>query len=93
MNNNQILEDFEETFPDAWGKPGQDFDGGTAIIWSGEGADLEDGTPCFNYNATEFDPSEKMYTMGVANELVAWADKHGCFWECHDPGTYMLYEN
>lgn len=93
MTKEKILEDFLKRFPKAWGKPGVEFDGGSAIIWSGEGSGLADDSPCFDYIAAEWDRLEEYYTMGIANDLVAWAGEHNCFWECYDPDTYFLYEN
>lgn len=89
----KILTEFLQMFPKAWGNDGREFDGGSSVIWSGEGAELNDGTDCFDYNAWEWDRKEEHYIMGVSKPMVEFADKHGCFWECYDAGTYLLQEN
>ncbi len=93
MTHEKILEDFQKSFPKAWGKPGSEFDGGTAVVWSGEGSELNDGHECFDSAAYDWDPNERQYVMGIARALINWAAAHKCHWECHDPGTYLLYED
>jgi hypothetical protein len=90
-----ILDDFLKTFPKAWAKDGASWSDG-AVLWSGEGSDVEvvwEGEtfelPMFDYWSEDY--NETTYIMGVHKEAVAFADKHGCHWEANDPGTYIMY--
>lgn len=58
-------------------------------LWvSGEGDNKESGYPFFDY----YDMSDD-YTFGVLSSLEKTANDRGWYFECHDPGTYMLWEN
>jgi len=84
-----ILEELEEAFPDCWFRAGVDFDGDAAtIVWSGEGSQMPDGNRAFDY----YDFSG-LYQIGVHNDLDGFAQQRGFHWQCHDPGTYLLYKN
>ena len=97
MQNEKILEKLQKRFPKCWFKPGEDFNGNeNAVAWSGEGSYVGEDSEliqAFEYNSTEFDPQEKVWTMGVHNDLAAFADKHSCHWECQDPGTWIMWAN
>lgn len=84
----KIIADLQAKFPKVWFNEGSDFGG---FGWSGEGSDI-DGIQAFDYYGWEHDPKETIWQMGVHVDLVAWADGHGLYWECHDPGTYCLAE-
>ena len=88
-----ILDEFKKAFPGVRVKDGKDFDGGDAVLWSGEGSEVAvqiDGEmlmiPAFDYYSTS-----EMYEFGVHRLLVQWAARHGLEWECHDPGTFLVY--
>jgi len=86
-----ITEKFQKAFPDCWFKEGFEWSEG-AVVWSGEGSQVGEDA-AFNYNSWEFDPSEKIWQMGIHVELVAFAEKFNCHWEANDPGTYILYKD
>lgn len=87
----KILSEFKKCFPTTWVKGGVEFNGDeTCVLWAGEISQI-DGIPAFNYYSFESDPKEKIYVMGVHKKLVAFAEAHGIFWECHDPGTWVAY--
>lgn len=86
-----ILKAFQAKFPKAWFKDGKEFDGGSAVLWSGEGSEIN-GRAAFNYNWWEFDPEEKIYVSGVLRPLAELAEKFGLYWESNDPGTYLARE-
>jgi len=94
-----ILKAFQKRFPDCWFKPGVDFDGAEgAVAWSGEEAEIvkmvngiKCHVPAFNYYSWDEDREEVIWTMGVHNRLIKLADKFNCFWECQDPGTWILW--
>jgi len=92
MKSERFVEDFVAKFPKAWAKTSEEL-GHSGLIVSGEGAHLHDGQSCFDYYSTDYDPQERHYTMGVANQVMDWAANLNCHWECHDPGTYLLYED
>lgn len=50
---------------------------------------LIDGVMACNYDAD--DPQEKIYTLGVHNDLRKALGRIGFFAECYDPGTYIAY--
>ncbi len=86
-----LTEKFQKAFPDCWFKEGDEWSQ-NAQVWSGEGSMIGD-EEAFNYNSWECDPSEQVWTMGVHNDLMAFADEHDCHWEANDPGTYILYKD
>ncbi len=89
----KILEAFESKFPECWAKPGDEFSSSEyAVIWSGEDSWVGEEA-AFNYDSCWEDPKERTWTMGVHNALVEFAKKYGCYWQCNDPGTYIMYEN
>ena len=79
-----ILEKLEKEFPDCWFKPGEDFDGGSAAVWSGEGGEV-DGDYAFDHNRMEWD-------FGAHPRLNKFVEDRGYYWEAHDAGTFMLYK-
>jgi len=103
-NADEIINKIQAKFPKMWIKPGEEFDGGSAVAWSGEGSEIN-GIPAFDYNdeggalmadaADEFGfDASKMgssYEMGVHKDLIALSDELGIYWEAHDPGTYLAY--
>lgn len=80
-----ILTDLREAFPNCWFKDAKDFDGGTAIVWSGEGSYIGD-LPAFDHYAANGN-----YAMGVLVAIDAFVDERGYWWSCEEPGTYLLY--
>ena len=94
MDKQTILERIQKRFPDMWVKDGHDFDGGGAIAWSGEGAViydhvLDERVSAFDFYSTDY----TTYEMGVHVDVVNFCKQLGCYWECHDAGTYLLYED
>jgi len=85
-----LIDKFEKAFPNAWVKPGDEFSGGGAVLWSGEGAEHKD-IALFNYY--DDDPKERTYQMGVHVDLVKWSEENGLYWEAHDAGTYLAYSD
>ena len=99
----KILEAFRVAFPKVWVKPGNEFNGcENAVLWSGESSfvvetytDPDTGAietyevEAFNYYAEDY--KEVTYILGVHKALVAFADRHGIYWECNDPGTYIAF--
>jgi len=92
---NTILERLQKRFPDMWLKEGYEFNGGgAAVAWAEEGATLYDHVlqervSAFDYYSTNYNT----YEMGVHVDLVAFCQQMKCHWECHDAGTYLLYED
>lgn len=86
MTIQTIIKKLERKFPDCWFKELR-----AGIVTSGEGS-IIDGLEAFNYNSWESDPSEKIWTMGVNNDLMDFVEKLGYFWECQDAGTYNLFK-
>jgi hypothetical protein len=93
--NRKIIDEFKKAFPKAWVKDGREFDGGNAILWSGEGATLIEEDDGEGFEVEAFNPyhEDTMYEFGVHKQLVEWADKHGLHWEAYDAGTYLAYKN
>jgi len=92
MKSSSILEQLIKEFPDCWFKDGREFDNSpNRIVWSGEGSSVN-GEMAFSYQSYEFDASEKLYTMGVLNELNKFCTDRGYYWEAYNGGTYFLYK-
>ncbi len=92
MQANEILTELQQTFPDCWFKPGDQFDPSCgAVVWSGEGSEI-DNINAFNFYSYSEDPKEKIWILGVHRSLHEFVTNNGYFWESHDPGTYLLYE-
>ena len=101
----KILAEAKAKFPKAWFKDGAEFNGGSAVLWSGEGSEVNNGCPAFDSTGcqeylmidvceefgVEYKPSNT-YEFGVHKDLVEFADEHGLFWEAYDGGTYFAYE-
>ena len=75
----------------SWVKDGSEWNGGSEVLWSGEGATIPNGEG-EAVNAFDYYGPESIYEFGVHKTLVAWAEKNGVYWECHDPGTYHAYK-
>ena len=89
----QLVNEIKIVFKaDFWVKPGYEWDQ-NAVLWSGEGSVMPDGTPAFNSLSYESDPEENLYILGVHKDLVKWSSAKGLFWEAHDAGTYLAYQN
>jgi hypothetical protein len=74
-------------FPRIWTKDGEDFEKRqTGSIWTGEGSDMPDGSPAFDY-------WNNHYTFGVHPELSTFLSKTGWHAECYDPGTFFIYKD
>ena len=87
----KLVEEMKAKFgANFWVKPGNEWSK-SAVLWSGEGAIMPDGTPAFDSMAYERDPQEKLYVMGVHKDLVKWIEAKGLFWEANDAGTYLAY--
>jgi hypothetical protein len=84
----KIIQEIKTKFPKVWVKPGPDFNGGSALVWSGENAFMPDGMPAFKFY---FEQYPNTYEDGVHKDLVKLAKEHKCIWECFDPGTYLLF--
>ena len=83
----QLLKALQVKFPKAWFKDGAQFDGGHVnAVWSGEGSELPNGSPAFDYYG-----SGDLYQFGVSNEISKFVEARGWYWECHDCGTYFAY--
>jgi hypothetical protein len=82
----RVVESLVKRFPKVWAKPGSDFRQG-AIVWSGEGSEMPNGLPAFDYYS-----ESSLYEFGVHKKLVEWAAKRGMYWECYDPGTFLAYK-
>ena len=74
------------TTEDFYGKS----ESGSNGLWIGgeEGECKETGYPFFDY----YDMSDD-YTFGVLSSLEEFVNDRGYYFECNDPGTYMLWEN
>ncbi len=87
----KLVADFKKTFPGSWAKPGREWDGNESTkLWTGGDWTVKTGefdVPAFNAHTMHPD-----WEFGVHKLLVAWADKHGLFFEAHDSETYMAYE-
>jgi len=86
-----ILERLEQEFPECWFKPGQDFDSGSALVWSGEGSYVSEIGDDLQESA--FDILNMDYEFGVHPVLAEFAADLGCHWEAVDSGTFLLYED
>jgi len=86
-----ILTELQKEFPDCWFKEGNKFNGGNAVVWSGEGSMIGINS-AFALDSYSFDPSESFYTMGILNELNEFVNQRGYYWEHYDSGTVLLYK-
>jgi len=95
LSKEQLLEQLKKDFPRCWFKDGAEWDGGSAIAWSGESSYVEldiDGKP-YEFDAFNYYDDSPMYVFGVLKTLVEWATAHDCHWSCNDPGTFFLYRS
>jgi len=53
-------------------------------LWTGEGSDMPDGLPAFDYYNHEY------YEMGVHPKLFKFLNKCGWYCEFHDAGTVFI---
>ncbi len=66
------------------------FNGGNAILWSGEGSTIGyKGVNVYAFNYS--DCTSGTYLFGVHKSLYEWSKKHGFHWESYDPGTFFAY--
>jgi hypothetical protein len=72
-----------------WCKPGSEFDSSGAVLWTGDGAILEDGLVACNSYSQDYDT----YPTGVHKDLEAWAKEKGIFFEFYDAGTLLAYKD
>lgn len=85
---NQMTNLLAAKFPKLKTIPSEVFDGTKDRIVTGEGSEMPDEMPAFDYWSQDY--KETTYIMGVHKDLVAFLDKHGWYAEAHDPGTYFL---
>lgn len=72
-------------YPHAWFKYGEEFAMGYEnAIWTGEGSELFNGEPIFDY----YSYGE---TLGVHPKFVAALDKLGLYAEFYDAGTAFIW--
>ena len=55
-----------------------------------EGGTIDGNSAC-NYYSFESDPKEKIWIMGIHEQLVVKLSELGFFAECHNPGVYVAY--
>lgn len=61
-------------------------------IWvRNEGKVMPGDMPAFDSNATEYDPNEELYRMGVALEVDEVLTDAGWYAEPYDSGTWMIW--
>ena len=90
-NSLRLMQQLKSDLHISWVKDGNDFDGGGAILWSGEGANIVvDGMKVSAFDSYGSYPE---YDMGVHQKLVDWSKKHGIYWEAYDAGTYLAYRS
>lgn len=91
----KMVEELKKKFGSQfWVKPGYMWDeGGSQVLWSGEGSFLPTGENAFNYYAFESDPKEETYIGGVHKSLIEWAEKYNLRWEPYDAGTFLAYQD
>jgi hypothetical protein len=95
----ELITDFQKTFPGAWVKDGSEFDGNISrVLWTGEGAylDKEGYVPIFDpneeadYIGREFGLTPS-YEFGVHKKVIEWGEKNGIYFEPYDNGTLFGY--
>jgi hypothetical protein len=86
-----LIEALQKRFPKAWFKDGADFGSGSdTAVWTGEGSELNNGLPMFNYYSERSCYAEG---FGAHEQLCNFVEKHGYYVECYDAGTFLIYPN
>ena len=94
MTRDELLTALREKFPNAWFKPGEEFDERyQKAIWTGEGSTVthSSGEHSIDFDMFDFHGPLSMYsTFGVHLELYSFLAKHG--WEAckYDLATYLI---
>ena len=76
----------------SWCQDGKEWNGGTEILWSGEGSTIKVGgekVTAFDHYSEDYET----YIFGVHKLLYDWAIANDMHWECHDAGTYFTYKD
>lgn len=88
MTRDKMIDLLEKAFPKLKTRYSELFDGTKERIVTGEGSEMPDGMPAFDYWSQDY--KEITYIMGVHKDLVAFLDKYDWYAEAHDAGTYFL---
>lgn len=75
---------FTKAYPKAWSRIGDFYGDGSTVFWAGEDSFTNNGLPLFDYYSETGED--------VLPELAELAKKHGFYFECYDPGTYIATE-